>query len=66
MQTCLVTFAYMAAQWPSFLVSSSADIACSHELWPQGPKSLWDWLVQWNDCRSFGDDYLIMWGARQV
>lgn len=62
--TCLVTFAYMAAQWPSFLVRSSADIACSHELWPQGPKSLWDWLVQWNDCRSFGDDYLIMWGAR--
>lgn len=63
-QTCLVTFAYMAAQWPSFLASTPASNPCSHQAWPQGPRSLWNWLTHWNACRRFDDDYLVLWGAR--
>ncbi|KAL0028230.1 hypothetical protein WJX79_003033 [Trebouxia sp. C0005] len=62
--TCLVTFAYMAAQWPSFVGSECSSSLCSQQAWPQGPRSLWDWLVQWNTCRRFDDDYLVLWGAR--
>ncbi len=64
LQTCLVTFAYMAAQWPSFVGSKGSSSLCSQQAWPQGPRSLWDWLVQWNTCRRFDDDYLVLWGAR--
>ena len=64
LQTCLVTFAYMAAQWPSFVGSKGSSSLCSEQAWPQGPRSLWDWLVQWNTCRRFDDDYLVLWGAR--
>ncbi len=53
LQTCLVTFAYMAAQWPSFVGSKGSSSLCSQQAWPQGPRSLWDWLVQWNTCRRF-------------
>ncbi|KAA6424207.1 MAG: hypothetical protein FRX49_06166 [Trebouxia sp. A1-2] len=64
--TCLVTFAYMAAQWPSFVGSEGSSSLCSQQAWPQGPRSLWDWLVQWNTCRRFDDDYLVLWGARYI
>lgn len=66
LQTCLVTFAYMAAQWPSFVGSQGSSSLCSEQAWPQGPRSLWDWLVQWNTCRRFDDDYLVLWGARYL
>jgi len=66
LQTCLVTFAYMAAQWPSFVGSQGSSSLCSEQAWPQGPRSLWDWLVQWNTCRHFDDDYLVLWGARYL
>ncbi|KAL0039710.1 hypothetical protein WJX77_005832 [Trebouxia sp. C0004] len=62
--TCLVTFAYMAAQWPGFVGSKGSSSLCSEQAWPEGPRSLWDWLVQWNTCRRFDDDYLVLWGAR--
>ncbi|KAL3143449.1 hypothetical protein ABBQ38_002265 [Trebouxia sp. C0009 RCD-2024] len=62
--TCLVTFAYMAAQWPAYLASFPGSSPCSQQTWPQGPNSLWLWLCQWNDCRRFNNDYLILWGSR--
>ena len=66
LQTCLVTFAYMAAQWPSYLAQFPGTSSCSQQSWPQGPNSLWLWLCQWNNCRRFNDSYLILWGSRQV
>ena len=65
-QTCLVTFAYMAAQWPSFLASNPGGGSCSQQSWPQGPRSLWEWLTRWTACRRFDNDYMVLWGARQV
>ena len=66
LQTCLVTFAYMAAQWPSYLAQFPGTSPCSQQSWPQGPSSLWLWLCQWNNCRRFNDSYLILWGSRQA
>ena len=66
LQTCLVTFAYMAAQWPSYLAAFPGSSPCSGQGWPQGPNSLWLWLARWNICRRFDNDFLILWGARQV
>ena len=66
LQTCLVTFAYMAAQWPSYLAAFPESSPCSGQGWPLGPNSLWLWLAQWNNCRRFDDNFLIVWGARQV
>ena len=66
LQTCLVTFAYMAAQWPSFLAAFPGSSLCSGQGWPQGPNSLWLWVAQWDECRRFDNDYLILWGARRA
>lgn len=56
----------MAAQWPVYLAAHAGSEACSQRSWPEGPRSLWDWLVSWNDCRTFSTDYLVLWGGRQV
>lgn len=64
LQISLVTFAFMAAQWPVYLAGHSSSEACSQRSWPEGPQSLWDWLVTWNSCRTFSTNYLILWGGR--
>ena len=66
LQISLVTFAFMAAQWPAYLAAHAGSETCSQRSWPEGPRSLWDWLVTWNDCRTFSANYLVLWGGRQV
>ena len=65
MQVCTIAFAFMAGEWPAYLVGNpDVNHTCESNETAYGPHALAKWVVHWKGCYKFDSGFLILWGAR--